>query len=77
MKAKKVWAIRVRLQLNGNKRDLALFNRAIEGKLRSRDPVALKVADVAVGERVRERAVIVQQKTGRPVHEQTREAVGD
>jgi len=81
LKPKEVWSIRVRLQLNENTRDLALFNLAIDSKLRSCDLVALRVSDVVMTSNVRERAVIVQQKTGRPVQfeltEQTREAVND
>jgi len=79
LKPKEVWSIRVRLQINEKTRDLALFNLAIDSKLRSCDLVALRVSDVVVAGGVRERAVIVQQKTGRPVQfeltEQTREAV--
>jgi len=79
LKPKEVWAIRIRLQLQGQQRDLALFNLAIDSKLRSCDLVALRVSDVLTGENVRERTVIIQQKTGRPVQfeltEQTREAV--
>jgi integrase len=79
LKPKEVWAIRVRLQINQKLRDLALFNLAIDSKLRSCDLVALRVSDVASGEHIKERTAIVQQKTGRPVQfemtEQTREAV--
>ena len=79
LKPKEVWAIRIRLQINEHKRDLALFNLAIDSKLRSCDLVALKVGDVVTGGSVRERAIIVQRKTGRPVQfeltEQTRDAV--
>lgn len=79
LRPKEVWAIRIRLQIQGKRRDLALFNLAIDSKLRSCDLVALRVSDVLTGDSVRERAVIVQQKTGRPVQfeltEQTREAV--
>jgi len=79
LKPKEVWAIRIRLQIHDHKRDLALFNLAIDSKLRSCDLVTLKVSDVVTGGSVRERAIIVQQKTGRPVQfeltEQTREAV--
>jgi hypothetical protein len=67
LKPREVWAIRTRLQIQGKRRDLALFNLAIDSKLRSCDLVALRVSDVAVGGSIRERAVIVQQKTGRPV----------
>ena len=79
LKPNEVWSIRALLQLNEKVRDLALFNLAIDSKLRSCDLVALRVSDVTVAGSVRERAVIVQQKTGHPVQfeltEQTREAV--
>ncbi|MBT8448722.1 MAG: tyrosine-type recombinase/integrase [Gammaproteobacteria bacterium] len=79
LKPKEVWAIRIRLQLQHKLRDLTLFNLAIDSKLRSCDLVALRVTDVVTGGSVRERAVVVQQKTGRPVQfeltEQTRESV--
>jgi hypothetical protein len=67
LKPKEVWAIRVRLQLQGRKRDLALFNLAIDSKLRGCDLVSLRVDDVCVGGRVRDRATVIQKKTGRPV----------
>jgi hypothetical protein len=55
LKPKDVWAIRVRLQLQGRKRDLALFNLAIDSKLRGCDLVCLQVDDVCAGGRVRDR----------------------
>ncbi|MGB8364827.1 MAG: tyrosine-type recombinase/integrase [Rhizomicrobium sp.] len=64
---KDVWAIRIRLELSGNKRDLALFDLAIDSKLRTCDLVRLKICDVQVGGRARERATVIQKKTGRPV----------
>ena len=67
LKPKDVWTIRVRLQLEHHARDLALFNLAIDSKLRGCDLVRLQVDDVCVGGRVRDRATIVQKKTGRPV----------
>ena len=67
LKPKEVWSIRVRLQMAGKTFELALFNLAIDSKLRGCDLVQLKVGDVAVGARVKERAVIIQQKTGRAV----------
>jgi integrase len=80
LKPKEVWSIRVRLQITGKVRDLALFNLAIDSKLRSCDLVTLRVGDISQAGRVRDRATITQQKTGRPVQfelsEQTREAVG-
>lgn len=64
---KQVWAIRARLEISGNLRDLALFNLAIDSKLRGCDLVQLKVIDLVVGDRVRERASIIQSKTKLPV----------
>jgi len=81
LKPREVWSIRIRLQIGKKQRDLALFNLAIDSKLRSCDLVTLRVADVAPGGQVRERAIVIQQKTGRPVQfeltEQTREAIRD
>ena len=64
---KHVWAIRTRLQLAHRKRDLALFNLAIDSKLRGCDVVSLKVEDVAPHGYALERATVRQKKTGRPV----------
>jgi len=79
LKPREVWAIRTRLQIQGKQRDLALFNLAIDSKLRSCDLVTLRDSDIVAGDSVRDRAVIVQKKIGRPVKfeltEQTREAV--
>ena len=79
LKLKEIWAVRVTLQLSKRLRDLALFNLALDSKLRACDLVGLRVEDIALGGRVRSRATIVQRKTGRPVQfeitEQTREAV--
>lgn len=79
LQAKHVWAIRTHLQLAGKTRDLALFNLAIDSKLRGCDVVALKVADVAPHGYALDRATVRQRKTGRLVKfeltEQTREAV--
>ena len=81
LKPKEVWAIRVRLQLEERRRDLALFNLALDSKLRGCDLVRLQVSDVCVGGRVRDRATVIQRKTGRPVQfeitEQTRAAIRD
>ena len=81
LKPKEVWAIRVRLQLEGRKRDLALFNLAIDSKLRGCDLVSLRVDDVCAGGRVRDRATVIQKETGRPVQfeitEQTRSSIRD
>lgn len=67
LKPKHIWAIRQLLKNGGQLRDLALFNCAIDAKLRGCDLVKLRVSDVAPGGAVRARATIVQQKTGRPV----------
>jgi integrase len=79
LKMKEVWRVRFWLQQLGVARDLALFDLAIDSKLRGCDLVHLKVADVAVGGRIKPRAVVRQRKTGHPVQfeltEQTREAV--
>ncbi len=64
---KHVWAIRVRLEISGNARDLALFNLAIDSKLRGCDLVRLKVADVYAAGQVKQRASIIQSKTRKPV----------
>ena len=80
LKPREVWSIRTRLQVSGADRDLALFNLAIDSKLRDCDLVAITVGDIAPSGSVRDRAVIVQRKTGRPVQfeitEQTPAAVG-
>jgi integrase len=79
LKPREVWAIRVRLQIAGRVRDLALFNLAIDSKLRGCDLVRLRLEDVMQGGQVRPRALICQRKTGAPVQfeitEQTRAAV--
>jgi hypothetical protein len=67
LKPKDVWTIRVRLQLEGRKRDLAMFNLAVDSKLRGCDLVRLKIDDVSAGGRVRDRAMVIQKKTHRPV----------
>ncbi len=78
LKLQEVWAIRVRLQLRKSARDLALFNLAIDSKLRGCDLVKLRVADLMHGGQLVRRAAVVQQKTGKPVQfevtEQTRTA---
>ena len=79
LKAQQIWAIRIRLQIDDNLRDLALFNLAIDSKLRGCDLVKLKVSDIAHGGSVQSRAQVIQQKTGRPVQfeitAQTRQSV--
>ncbi len=67
LKPKHVWAIRVRIELAGNHRDLALFNMAIDSKLRGCDLVKMKVVDVMSSGQIKERASILQSKTQKPV----------
>jgi len=79
LKLKDIWALRVRLQMERRVRELALFNLGIDSKLRGCDLVKLKVRDVCHGEKVAARAIVMQQKTQRPVQFEitpaTREAV--
>jgi integrase len=81
LKLEEVWSMRVRLQLEDRKRDLALFNLAIDSKLRGCDLVSVQIEDVCAGGRVRDRATVIQKKTGRPVQfeitEQTRSSIRD
>ncbi|WP_454918746.1 tyrosine-type recombinase/integrase [Xanthobacter sediminis] len=67
LKPKHIWALRTRLQIGNRVRDLAMFNLAIDSKLRGCDLVALKVGDVFSGSSVRSRSVVIQHKTGQPV----------
>lgn len=67
LKPKHTWAIRTRMQHDGLVRDLAMFNTAIDSKLRGCDLVKLRVSDIYLGDSVRLRTTVVQQKTGRPV----------
>lgn len=79
LKLKDIWAIRVRLQLATRRRELALFNLAIDSKLRACDLVGLRVRDVCHGNAVASRTIVMQQKTQRPVQfeitEPTRDAL--
>jgi hypothetical protein len=81
LKLKEIWAIRIRLQLAKRARELALFNLAIDSKLRGCDLVGLRVHDVVRGSRVAARAIVMRRKTQRPVqfeiNEQTRDAVAN
>ena len=76
-----VWSIKTKLQIEGRKRDLALFNLAIDSKLRRCDVVAIRVDDVAPSGYALDRATVRQKKTGRPVRfeltDQTRQALDD
>lgn len=79
LKLKDIWAIRIHLQLGKRIRDLALFNLAIDSKLRGCDLVDLRVRDIAHGNQIMSRAIVMQRKTQRPVQfeltELTREAL--
>src|SRR5712671_2322274 len=81
LRQKHVWAIRTKLQIEQRTRDLAMFNLAIDSKLRGCDVVALKVEDVAPNGYSIDRATVRQKKTGQPVRfeltEQTRQAIDD
>ena len=67
LKPSHVWSIRAKLQIEGRKRDLALFNLAIDSKLRGCNVVAVRAEDVAPSGYAMDRATIRQKKTGRPV----------
>jgi integrase len=81
LRPKHVWSIRTKLQIEGRTRDLAMFNLAIDSKLRGCDVVALKVDDVAPGGYAVDRATVRQKKTGQSVRfeitEHARQAVDD
>ena len=81
LKLKEIWAIRVRFQLALNRRDLALFNLAIDSMRRGIELVKMRVSDISNAGVVSARAMVLQQKTGRPVQfeimEQTREAISE
>ena len=81
LRASHVWSIRTKLQLEKRTRDLALFNLAIDSKLRGCDVVAMRVDDVAPNGYTLDRATVRQKKTGRPVRfevtEQTRQAIDE
>jgi len=78
LRVRDIWAIRIRLQLAEKTRDLALFNLAIDSKLRACDLTKLRVRDIAHGDHALSRAIVMQHKTQRPVQfeitEQTRTA---
>jgi integrase len=81
LRPKHVWSIRTKLQVEKRTRDLAMFNLAIDSKLRGCDVIALKVEDVAPSGYAIDRTLVRQKKTGQPVKfeltEQTRQAVDD
>jgi len=79
LKLQEIWAIRIRLQMSKNCRELAMFNLAIDSKLRGCDLVRLRVSDVSSGSRILKRTTITQRKTDQPVQfeitKQTRQAL--
>jgi integrase len=81
LKFQEIWSIRIRLQLNNRRRDLALFNLAVDSKLRACDLLRLRVSDVSNGGRIGSRAIILQRKTERPVQfevtPRTRESISN
>src|SRR5436190_2160369 len=81
LRPKHVWSIRTRLQLQDRKRDLVLFNLAIDSKLRGCDLVSIMVEDIAPRGGCLDRATVRQKKTGHAVKfemtEQTRQSVDD
>src|SRR5438067_13667195 len=81
LRPKHVWSTRTKLQIEGRARDLAMFNLAIDSKLRGCDVVAIRVEDVAASGYTADRATVRQKKTGRPVRfelsEQSRQAIDD
>src|SRR5580704_12679403 len=81
LRSKHVWSIRTKLQVEGQTRDLAMFNLAIDSKLRGCDVVALRVEDVAPSGYTLDRATVRQKTTGQSVRfemtEQTRQSVDD
>jgi site-specific recombinase XerC len=81
LKLQQIWSIRIRLELSKKIRNLALFNLAIDSKLRGSDLVALKVRDICHGNTIQSRATVVQKKTQLPVQfeltENTRKSVSE
>jgi integrase len=81
LRPSQVWSIRTKLHVEGLKRDLALFNLAIDSKLRGCNVVAIRVDDVAPNGYALDRATVRQKKTGRPVRfeltGQTRQAIDE
>jgi integrase len=81
LRLQEIWAIRIRLQLSKKSQELALFNLAIDSKLRACDLMKLRVSDLTQGDRIKSRARVIQQKTHQPVQfeitPQTRQALDD
>ena len=64
LKLHEIWSIRIRLELSNNIRDLALFNLAIDSKLRSCDLVKIRVRDISHGSQIEKRAMVMQHEDG-------------
>ncbi len=77
LKPKEVWGIRTRLKVASNLRELALFNLAIDSKLRACDLTCVKVQDLTISGMLRSRATVIQKKTGRPVQFEISEQAKD
>ncbi len=67
LKPKDIWAIRIHLQNVHAVRDLAMFNLAIDSKLRGCDLVGLRVRDVTHGSQLLSRAIVVRKRSSRGV----------
>jgi len=67
LKVKQIWLIRFFLDREGRMRDRALFDLAIDSKLRGCDLVKMKIGSLVSGPAIRTRSMVIQQKTGRPV----------
>src|SRR4249919_3372718 len=67
LRPKHVWSIRTKLQIERRTRDLAMFNLAIDSKLRGCDVLAIKVEDIAASGYTADRATVRQKKTGQRV----------
>jgi hypothetical protein len=76
-KLKDIWALRVRLQMEGRVIELALFNLGIDSKLRGCDLFALRVRNVCHGDHVATRAIVLQHRTQRPVQFEITQATRD
>ena len=76
LKLREIWEIRIRLKLADDLRDLALFNLAVDSKLRGCDLVRIRVNDIAHGNSISPRAMVIQQKTQHPVQFEVTEPTG-
>jgi integrase len=74
LKLKEIWSLRIRLELARKTRDLALFNLALDSRLRGCDLISLRVRDVYQGSTTASRAIMMQRNTQRPVQFEITEA---